>query len=917
MRIQCPECEAKLSLGQPKAGNYRPTCKHCQRPFRLKITDGTPPRALVARDKQDVASDGSSSHADSVESTRREDREATIDCTAASSGFSESCGTSDETNQDPRQTTGAATDKARQAGSLEPIPWVASGRSKSVPVSPAPDQRKASERNADARAADDEPVPERLGGYRILKLLGRGAMGAVYEAKQVSLDRQVALKTIRGRLAENPASLARFAREAYAAAQLSHHNVVQIYDFGEDAGRHFFSMEWVKGGPLDALIRDRGPLEARVAASYTLQAARGLQFAHRNGMVHRDVKPANLLLSDEGVIKVADLGLVKIPDQGDVAADAYSMSGLASGTQVTMQGTAVGTPAYMAPEQGVDAAAVDHRADIYSLGCTLFYMLSGKPPFDGTVVSAVMEQHANQAIPDLADFSSRVPKTLQTIMARAMAKRPEDRYASLSEMVSALESFLGVSRDGKFTPTTTQADQWEDIAARYRKASAMQRWTDSLLLALSVIGGFLTVLLLFVGLRWMLFGPTLFVTSVSIGVLLGNALRRSPLVSRLRAWVSSLSWMDRLMAVVGGLVMLIVMVTAGMMIGVMVGLLLGAALGVAFHFLVAVPSCRSARTALEDAERFVRDLRIEGADEEGIRQFAARYAGRDWQRLYEDLFGYDDLCEVRMALQMDPSFTGSTKSDRWRDRLCATLLQRTETNRAERDRQQLAEVEELGLKSQGLTPEEARDRAWQMAAAVMDNAKLPIAMKGLDADNAAKLKRERMKMMLADARSGNYRIQRDRYSRVRWLLGGHIRLLAGCLLLVLFALWGNQNGVFESFKQLDTLQDFQAGEVDLDEVGDAIRGAAETGSAVVTNETGNRVSGWSLGVSGLLLVLSAFVSGWRMTPFALVATIVILFGPLIGIPGVGDRLQPWMVAALVGVALYIPGILIGEANEES
>ena len=168
---------------------------------------------------------------------------------------------------------------------------------------------------------DAGSIPDRLGGYRVLRLLGCGAMGTVYEAKQISLDRLVALKTIRGQLAENPASLARFTREAYAAAQLTHHNVVQIYDFGEDAGLHFFSMEWVRGGPLTHLIREKGRLEPRLAASYTVQAARGLQFAHQHGMVHRDIKPANLLLTNDGIIKVADLGLVKIPDHGDTESE--------------------------------------------------------------------------------------------------------------------------------------------------------------------------------------------------------------------------------------------------------------------------------------------------------------------------------------------------------------------------------------------------------------------------------------------------------------------------------------------------------------------------------------------------------------------------------------------------------------------
>ena len=137
------------------------------------------------------------------------------------------------------------------------------------------------------------------------------------KARQVSLDRDVALKTIRGRLADNPTSLARFTREAYAAAQLSHHNVVQIYDFGEESGQHFFSMEWIKGGTLSDLVKEKGCIDPKLAAGYIAQAARGLQFAHQGGMVHRDVKPANLLLSDEGVVKVADLGLVKIPDELD------------------------------------------------------------------------------------------------------------------------------------------------------------------------------------------------------------------------------------------------------------------------------------------------------------------------------------------------------------------------------------------------------------------------------------------------------------------------------------------------------------------------------------------------------------------------------------------------------------------------
>ena len=191
-------------------------------------------------------------------------------------------------------------------------------------------------------------------------------------------------------------------------------------------------------------------------------------------MVHRDVKPANLLLSEEGVVKVADLGLVKIPDQMDPESDvgASSMSGLQSGTQVTMMGSAVGTPAYMAPEQSLDAATVDHRADVYSLGCSLFFMLAGRAPFDGSVASEVMQQHAKQPTPDLLKLNERIPAQLNQIVHRAMAKRPGNRYASLANMIDDLEAYLGISKDGSFSPSTQQADQWEAIAKAYRKSHA-------------------------------------------------------------------------------------------------------------------------------------------------------------------------------------------------------------------------------------------------------------------------------------------------------------------------------------------------------------------------------------------------------------------------------------------------------------
>lgn len=981
MRIKCPECDSLLSLGTPKPGSYRPKCKQCGKPFRLKVTDDDPPKIGVGRlrseskpseakpspEKKSVAPPGAapsasanveatmdsasrveatldnaaaveatmdntpgveatmdsasgveatmdSAHSDAAHATQVE---ATMDGSTDSAGVTVSAGdasvspgtrglsAADRTSGNADATMDGTMDGSSRGGAP-----IRSSKAKKTIVSTGASAAKSVAKKRSDRSSDLADMPERLGGYRILRLLGKGAMGAVYEAKQVSLDRLVALKTIRGRLASNPASLARFTREAYAAAQLTHHNVVQIYDFGEDAGKHFFSMEWVRGGPLDELIRDKGALDPKLAAGYTLQAARGLQFAHRNGMVHRDVKPANLLLTDEGVIKVADLGLVKIPDLPDLHAvdDDSSMSGLQSGTQVTMQGTAVGTPAFMAPEQGVDAAAVDHRADIYSLGCTLFYMLAGRAPFEGSVVSEVLEQHAKQPLPSLVKINSRVPEALQTIVEKSMAKRAEDRYATLSEMVVDLEAFLGVNAEGKFSPTSEQADKWERIAVGFAASTPMMRLTRPVFAGLLAVSGLLTLVMpLFAGLGWILLGPTLFVVAISVALILGAGGGKSPVVTNVRAWLGSLSWIDYGIGLVGGIVFLLVVFIAGMWPGVLLGGLMGAAAGAAYHYLLIAPSRKRSFGALQAADRFVRDLRIDGADEEGVRMFLARYAGKKWQDFFEAMFGYESLCKIREQLRGDPSFSGSTAANSWRDKICASLSAKVKANSEASDHKRLAEIEQRGLQSEGLSAGDARDRAWQMAAAVMDNAKTALPT-SVDADTAAQEKRDRMKAMLADARSGKYEKQRDKLAPFRFVLGGQTRLLIGCVLLAIFAIWGNNNGLFDSLKEIDP------GSVDVSGLREGVTATARETDAT-TSILGFTTNAWSIGLAGLLLAMSSFVSGWRMSPFAAVATIVILFGPSFGIPGVGELLQPWMVSGMAGVAVYLPGIIFGETKE--
>jgi serine/threonine protein kinase len=841
MQIQCPHCSATLQLGVPTPGRYKPKCKKCDIVFLIDVSADDPPKIRIGKRK-----------------------------------------TSTKHPQRP-------SEKAPQPG--EDGQSVAAA----TPASPVPPDGESDQ--------DLTPVPARLGGYRIVRMLGRGAMGAVYQAKQVSLDRDVALKTIRGRLADNPASLARFTREAYAAAQLSHHNVVQIYDFGHDEGQHYFSMEWIRGGSLADLVREKGSIDPKLAATYILQAARGLQFAHRSGMVHRDIKPANLLLSEDGFVKVADLGLVKVPDQvdADFASEGLLASGLQSGTQVTMQGTAVGTPAYMAPEQSADASTVDHRADIYSLGCSLFYLLAGRSPYPGTGASEVVDQHAHAPLPDLAQINARVPTALCEIVSCAMAKRPGDRYGSLAEMIDELQAFLGVESMTGFSPSSDQADRWETIATEYSKTQRLKALSGKLFAGLAAVSMLITIVAPLIWTHAILLGPTLLIVTCLVAIVLGETIGKGEIADHARRWAGTLSRLEIAAILVALFMVLLITLVSGCWIGVLIGSVLGSAIGVAYHFGVTAAAAKAGQKSLEDARRFVRDLRLDGADEIGLRDFLARYAGQGWQAIYEALFGFDAFSEARHRLMLDPSFSGPCSDRAIRDRVCSALTKKTQANREANDRKKLAELEQNSLLSQGVSAADAREQSWQMASAIMESAQTAVDQSEHNEKIVAEAKRKRVKAMLADARSGRYKRPRDRFAAVKFALSGFSRLLAGCLLLAAFTFAVRSLGLLREDAVETVTRTVRSGEVNLDSLPVDAN----------TDAFGLSTSLWSLGIAGVLLCLSAFISGWRMTPFAIAATLVILFGAPIGIPAIGPA-SPWMVAASIGVAIYLPGILFGE-----
>jgi serine/threonine protein kinase len=269
--------------------------------------------------------------------------------------------------------------------------------------------------------------------YTDVRELGRGGMGVVYLAFHRLMQRQVVLKVVGRPYLSRPGAKDRFLREVQSAARLQHPNVVTAYTVDEVGESLVFAMEYVPGDDLAKVVKAAGPLAVTAACHYVAQVALGLQHAHDQGMVHRDIKPANLILTRDGrkaVVKVLDFGLAKVTSEQ------------AQNTGLTQQGVMMGTPDYMAPEQATDAAKADSRADIYSLGCTLYYLLAGHPPFKGVSLTDVLLKHQTETARALNLVRPEVPAEVAAVVAKMMAKDPARRYQTPAEVAAALKPFL-------------------------------------------------------------------------------------------------------------------------------------------------------------------------------------------------------------------------------------------------------------------------------------------------------------------------------------------------------------------------------------------------------------------------------------------------------------------------------------------
>jgi serine/threonine protein kinase len=307
-----------------------------------------------------------------------------------------------------------------------------------------------------------EKVDQKIPGYQMLERIGTGGMGVVYKAKQLRMDRVVAIKLLKSKYSRNARYVERFLREAKLAAKLSHNHIVQAIDAGEAYGHHYFVMEYVEGTSVGDLLARHGPFEESEAIRIVLQIAQALDHASKRGMVHRDIKPENILITGDGTAKLADMGLARFMEDAE--------------SETIDRGFIVGTVYYIAPEQIRGDAEIDSRADIYSLGATLYMMMTGKPPFEGTQAREVLVKHLERPPTPLNRTGRQVSDGFSVVVETMLAKSRQDRYPTPGDLAFDLECLAAgkpprLAQERLSLRTLSELSEGEPVAVRRAAAN--------------------------------------------------------------------------------------------------------------------------------------------------------------------------------------------------------------------------------------------------------------------------------------------------------------------------------------------------------------------------------------------------------------------------------------------------------------
>mgnify|MGYP001063295264 CR=1 FL=1 len=797
-------------------------------------------------------------------------------------------------------------------------------------------------------------TPRRIGRYLVLRLLGRSPRGKSLLARPTSLAGPVVLKLVEADRADDPIFVERHLREAMAAAQLDSPYLAPIVEIGRAGSSTYTALEYLPGASLAEELARRGPIDGRQAAAWILQAARGLAVAHAQGIWHRDVKPENLRLSPDGLVVVDDLGLETTPSlaaaesgrdqegrKGPRGRGATASQDAAPASSKIAR-AAAGTPTFMAPEQARDAILVDGRADVYSLGCTFYNLVTGRPPFDRRNASELISGHQNEPIVAPREFAPSLPHALSDVILTMCRKTPEERYPSMDVVVDVLENWLGLRSGPKTTDERgyNEAIQQaahvltESPAAKLRRLTLLGAggaWLAFLLLLVAL--GAYQVALVIAGFGLLTSAALALTSKSSWPSGLADLAREVLLGDGPRSWIVT----GVGLVVLVGLVLKSGLVCSLLFLGLCVGSLIGA-----FHYFVDRPFAAESSQAVAGVADALRRLRQAGYDERKLRAKLADAAGRGWEPLFAAVFGDRATAAERLRRLYDPSAGVLSGRLSWKSAVERGLAGVLERRRDRRLQRLFEQVEEARLEAEGVNQMTARRRSWRIAKAlILAAAEWRDEQHALAGDSATpravgptlpqRLRNavEEPDHVLAPHESGAGPLRRQFDALSALAFGRSARLAVGALLLAGLAFWSHTH-------QVVTAE--QVGEA-ATQVGRIARQAAENADPSLLQdievdvqveraklfqplgepwlpESLRAILAANLGAAGLLLVFAALFRSLVVGGFAFLAAAIILFGPALGLTSawLSPHFSPPAQAMVVGVAVLVVGVLVARRS---
>lgn len=875
MLIHCPSCRHAIRIVDVRPGRFAPTCPRCGTVFRLT-----------------VAEEGKAPTVESIETKAAEFPSASIEALAVS----------------PDDLDIAAAEPGAATG-LGRLP---------------------------------RGTPRLLGGHVVLRLLGHGPRGKTLLARPLSLAKPVVLKLISADRSRDAVFVERHLREALAASRLSSPHLARIVEIGRDGHSVYTATEYVPGATLAEEMARRGRVEPRLAASWILQAARGLADAHAQGIWHRDVKPENLRLDRDGLVVVDDLGLETTPslaaaesrlDQANrkgPAGRASTASRDAAPAAPAITRAVVGTPSYMAPEQARDALVIDGRADIYSLGCVFYALVTGRPPYQKATAAELIAGHQDEAMIPPREFVPDIPREIADTIEAMTRKDPGERPPNMAAVVSALEACLGL-------PAGAAEAEYRAYREAIREAAAVMDGAPETLLHRRILlgagGAWLALLLLLVVLG--AFRPAFVVTGFGALVVatLGatsKLLKPAGLLDSIRELLLGDGVRSWLFVAVGTIVALGFMVTWGLVgVSLFLGVCVGALIG-AFYYYVERPRAAIFDEGAARVSDSLRRLRRSGFDERLARWTLAAEAGADWEPLFATIFGARALELQRLQNALDATILERLSWRGWAERLVSTLL---DIRRDARLRRLFQEVEEARFEAEGFNLMTARRRSWRiskaivLAAAEWRDEQLALQSAGASASAAGPTLPQRLREAvespenILEGRESHPGPIRRRLEKLSTLVFGRAtRAALGAAMLVGLGFWLHNHEIITASR---------VGEAAA-EVGRAARQAAETADPSRLQDIQvdlpiersrlfeplnvsalpgplRSIPAASLGVAGLLLLIASLFSSRAVGLFALGAAAVVLLGHSWNPPGVW--LNAPAPAMLAGALILVVGIV--------